>query len=167
MLPIVATISATVTLAMIGVMAGLFFAFSNSVMRALDAVSPECAIRAMQSINRKILNPVFLATFVLAPVVAMVTGWLLIWLDETWAAAIMIAAAVVYALGSLAVTFVVNVPMNNALDAATVPTDPNEAAGMWSDYSGPWTRWNTLRALACTVSLLLVGLSLFAWGREW
>jgi uncharacterized membrane protein len=167
MLSILTTISAVITLAFIGLMAGVFFAFSVSVMRGLDAIDPGSAIRAMQSINRKILNPVFLATFVLAPVAGAVTGALLLGLDETWAAAIMFLAAVAYVLGSIVPTATVNVPLNNALDAATVPAEANEAARLWADYSPRWTRWNTLRALVCTVSLLLAGLALFAWGRHW
>jgi uncharacterized membrane protein len=167
MLSILTTISAAVTLALTGAMAGLFFAFSVAVMRALEAIAPEEAIRAMQSINRKILNPLFLATFLLAPVAGAVTGALLLGLGETWAAAIMFLAAVVYVLGSFVPTGRVNVPLNNALDAAAVPADPNEAARLWSDYSTRWTRWNTLRAVVCTISLLLAGLAIFAWGRQW
>ena len=84
-----AAISATVSLALTGAMAGLFYAFSVSVMPGFDAIKAGCAIRSMQSINRKILYPVFLATFLLAPVAAAVTGGLLLWLDQT-AAAVML-----------------------------------------------------------------------------
>jgi uncharacterized membrane protein len=44
---------------------------------------------------------------------------------------------------------------------------PTEAARGWADYSGRWTRWNHARALFNLVSLLLVGLALFGWGRTW
>jgi uncharacterized membrane protein len=167
MLSILTTISAGITLAFIGLMAGVFFAFSVSVMIALDAIEPGNAIRAMQSINRKIQNPVFLATFVLAPIAGAVTGGLLLGLGETWAAIIMFLAAAAYVLGSFVPTGRINVPLNNALDTTTVPADSNEAARVWTDYSTRWTRWNTLRALICTLSLLLAGLALFAWGRQW
>jgi uncharacterized membrane protein YadS len=46
-----------------GLMAGLFSMFSLFVMRALDALPTPQGIAAMQSINRKILNPIFLLTF--------------------------------------------------------------------------------------------------------
>lgn len=167
MLSTLAALSAGVTLALTGAMAGLFYAFSVSVMPGLNAIEAEHAIRGMQSINRKILNPVFLATFTLAPVAAAVTGGLLLWHGQTWAAVIIFLAAAAYVLGAIIPTAVVNVPMNEALDAANVPTDPNEAAKLWTDYSGRWTRWNTLRAAFSSLSLLLVGLAVFAWGREW
>ncbi len=46
-----------------GLMAGLFFAFSVCVMKALAQLPPEKGIAAMQSINVTILNPVFFVVF--------------------------------------------------------------------------------------------------------
>ena len=46
-----------------GLMAGLFFAFSVSVMKALARLPSAEGIAAMQSINVAIINPVFLAAF--------------------------------------------------------------------------------------------------------
>jgi uncharacterized membrane protein len=46
-----------------GLMAGLFFAFSVSVMKALARLPSAEGIAAMQSINVAIINPVFLAVF--------------------------------------------------------------------------------------------------------
>jgi uncharacterized membrane protein len=160
-----AVCAAAVTLLLAGCMAGVFFAFSTSVMPGLDAINPDHAIRAMQSINRKILNPVFLTTFVGAPIAATVTGGLLLVLEETPAAILSFLAAAAYALGALAPTMIVNVPMNEKLDAVDVPSDAREAARIWSDYSPRWTRWNTLRGLFNCLSLLLIGLAIFAWGR--
>jgi uncharacterized membrane protein len=166
MLSVAAALSATVALALTGAMAGLFYAFSVSVMPGLDAITAEQAIRAMQSINRKILNPVFLTTYVVAPIAGLATGGLLFWLGQNWAAVIFLGAAATYLLGAFVPTAVVNVPMNDALEAAQVPTDTDEAAQRWSSYSARWTWWNTLRALFCLISLLLIGLALVVWGRQ-
>src|SRR5687768_6156059 len=46
-----------------GLMAGLFFAFSVSVMKALAGLPPNGGMAAMQSINIAIINPVFLSAF--------------------------------------------------------------------------------------------------------
>ena len=46
-----------------GLMAGFFFAFSVSVMKALARLPPAAGIAAMQSINVAVINPVFLAAF--------------------------------------------------------------------------------------------------------
>lgn len=42
-----------------GLMAGLFFAFSVCVMKALSQLAPEKGMAAMQAINVAILNPLF------------------------------------------------------------------------------------------------------------
>ena len=46
-----------------GLVAGVFFAFSAFVMKALSRLSPRYGIVAMQSINVAVLNPWFLGTF--------------------------------------------------------------------------------------------------------
>jgi uncharacterized membrane protein len=46
-----------------GLMAGFFFAFSVSVMKALSRLPPAQGIAAMQSINVVVINPVFLIAF--------------------------------------------------------------------------------------------------------
>jgi uncharacterized membrane protein len=46
-----------------GLMAGLFFAFSVAVMKALARLPSAEGIGAMQSINVAIINPLFLAVF--------------------------------------------------------------------------------------------------------
>ena len=46
-----------------GLIAGVFFAFSTFVMRALARLSPSEGIAAMQSINITVLNPWFLGAF--------------------------------------------------------------------------------------------------------
>jgi len=158
---ILAGLSATTTLLLIGAVAGVFFAYSTSVMMGLDAIRPEQAVAAMRSINEKIQNPVFLVTFLLSPVAAAVTGVLLLVLGQRTSGIAMLAAAAVYVLGALVPSFVVNIPMNDALDTAK-----GEAARIWSDYTTRWTLWNHVRTVSSLLSVLLVGLGLFLWGKE-
>src|SRR5262245_45417973 len=46
-----------------GLIAGVFFAFSAFVMKALSRIPPAQGIAAMQSINIMVLNPLFLGVF--------------------------------------------------------------------------------------------------------
>jgi uncharacterized membrane protein len=157
---ILAGVSATPTLLLTGAVAGVFFAYSVSVMAGLDAVRPDQAIAAMRSINDKIQNAVFLTTFLLTPVAAAVTGVLLLVLDRRAAGIAFFLAAAVYVLGGLAPSFAVNIPMNDALVTAKV------SARVWADYSARWTLWNTVRTVASLLSLFLVGAGLFLSGRQ-
>lgn len=166
---VVAVATAAVSLLLTGVVAGLFATFSVAVMPALDAVPPGQAVAVMRSINRKIVNPVFLAAFLGAPLTTAVTG-ALVWAEgHPQAGAVFLTGAAVLLLGVLAPTVAVNVPMNEALDAAPAPDDRLDdrvAAREWAGYSPRWTRWNTLRAASGSTALLLVGLGLVWWGRQ-
>jgi uncharacterized membrane protein len=155
-----AAFSATVTLLAAGAMTGVFFAFSVAVMPGLDALAPEQSVAAMRSINEKILNPLFLSTFMGVPIAAGATGGLLLAAGHRSAAVAFFVAAGVYLLGAFLPTVIVNVPMNDAL------AEPGEAARLWADYASRWTAWNSARAAFSAVSLLAAGLGLCLWGRD-
>ena len=78
--------------------AGIFFAFSAFVMRALSRLPPAGGIAAMQSINVAVLNPVFFAAFFgtavlsLALAVATLVGWSLPYL---------LAGSLLYLVGTI------------------------------------------------------------------
>ncbi|WP_131740897.1 anthrone oxygenase family protein [Actinomadura roseirufa] len=158
--------SAALSILMAAGMAGTFFGFSTGVMPGLNAAKPGSAIDAMQAINQKIQNPVFVGMFMLVPVIAVVAGILLLTLDQKPAALLFFAAAAVYFIGALVPSFAVNIPMNNDLDAVKIPADAHRAAEIWSDYSGRWTAWNTVRALFSWVSLLLMSAGAYFWGKN-
>ncbi|MDQ3790263.1 MAG: DUF1772 domain-containing protein [Actinomycetota bacterium] len=147
---------ALVNLVLLGAVYGVFFAYSNSVVPGLDRTGQDAATSAMRSVNVVIVNPRFLATFAGPVVTSSATGFLLLGLDETTAALLYLAAAVVYLLGCLAVTGRVNVPMNNALESGALA---------WSDYSPRWRRWNTVRTVSSMVALVLCGTGLYIWGN--
>jgi uncharacterized membrane protein len=129
-----------------GLMAGLFFTFSAVVMKALARLPPSEGIAAMQSINVAIINPLFLAVFfgTAAACVLAVISSLLRWHDP--GAVYLLVGGALYLVGSLLVTLVFNVPMNEAL-ASVAPADP-EGASLWASYLANWTAWNHVRAAA-------------------
>jgi uncharacterized membrane protein len=141
-----------------GLMAGLFVAFSVSVMKALARLPPAEGIAAMQSINVAIINPVFLAVFVgtaAACVLAIITS-LLRWHDP--GAVYLLIGGALYLVGTFLVTLVFNVPKNRAL-ASVAPAAP-ESASLWTDYLSRWTTWNHVRAAAALAAAasLTIGL---------
>jgi uncharacterized membrane protein len=147
-----------------GLMGGLFFVFSNTVMGALGRIQPAEGIAAMQSINRVILNPLFLTVFLAAPAAcaAVILTSLLRWNEP--GAAWLIAGGALYILGTFLVTMIFNVPMNNALDAVQPATA--EASALWKRYLADWTAWNHVRTVAslAAAGCLTVGLYLGARG---
>jgi uncharacterized membrane protein len=161
-----AATAATLAVLFTGGVTGVFLAFSAAVMPGLDAVRASTAIASMQSMNQKIQNPVFLAHFAGAPLAGLAAGAALLLIGQRSAAVLFFVAAGIYLLGSFLPTMVVNVPMNEKLDITKIPADLNEAARIWKDFSSRWTPWNTLRGVAGSISLLMMALGLYVWGRN-
>jgi uncharacterized membrane protein len=67
---------------------------------------------------------------------------------ERQVAVLAFLSAAIYGPGVFAVTFLVNVPLNEALANANPTSDT--AVSIWANYYGPWTAWNHVRAVcAC------------------
>lgn len=137
-----------------GLVAGIFLAFSNFVMRALARLPAAQGIAAMQSINITVLNPLFLGLFVgTAPACAFLVGYgALHWTHagSGW----LIAGGSSYLIGNLAVTRLCNIPRNDALARLSPASADAEAA--WREYQRGWNVWNHVRtatALAAAVAL--------------
>lgn len=120
-----------------GMVGGIFFIFSTTIIAALDRGPAEQAVAVMQSINHVILQPLFLGLFVGTAlvgiaVVAAAPGDPLAW-----------TGAVLYVVGSLGLTRAVNIPLNNALDAA-----PGGGAAAWEAFRPRWMVGNHVRTVA-------------------
>lgn len=129
-----------------GLIAGVFFAFSAFVMRALGRIPPNEGIAAMQSINVAVLNPVFLSVFMGT---AALSGVAIVFAFLRWrepASIYLLAGGLLYLVGTFLVTMAFNVPRNDAL-AAVAPTDP-VSASLWASYLSSWTAWNHVRTVA-------------------
>lgn len=143
-----------------GAIFGFFYAWVCSTMWGLDATDPRVAIKAMQAMNASVRNPVFFPAFFLTPVVLAATAAVAALHGSKRSALLFAASAALYFGGAFLVTATINVPMNEALGLATVPTDVAEAQAMWDAYSAPWQFWNTLRTVVSGACLLLTGLAI-------
>src|SRR5262249_4566086 len=108
-----------------GLVAGVFFAFSTFVMKALGRLAPPEGIAAMQSINIVVINPWFMSAFfgtALASTVLAVMGMQAGHPRASW----LIVGGLLYVVGTIGVTMAFNVPRNNALAVAS-PSSPESA----------------------------------------
>ena len=138
----------------VGLMAGVYFAFSAFVLQALDAAGRPVAMVAMQSINRIILKSLFLPLFFassLACLLLAVVGVMAWGSAGSWQ---MVLGGALYLVGMLVVTIAANVPLNNMLEATDAGGD--EAEAMWRRYLNRWLPWNHVRTVSCTASLVLL-----------
>lgn len=143
-----------------GAIFGFFYAWVCSTMWGLDRADPRVAIAAMQAMNASVRNAVFFPAFFLTPVVLGLTAAATRFNGYKVPAFWFAAAAVVYLVFGLLLTFTVNVPMNEALAATAVPDDIKTARNIWQDYSERWQFWNQVRAIASGTALAFAAFGL-------
>ena len=141
-----------------GLVAGILYAFSSAVMKALARLPAAQGIAAMQSINITVINPWFMGAFfgAGAACVLVVVFSLLRWSGPE--AVYLLTGGLVYLIGTILVTIVFNVPRNNAL-AAVDPASAN-GARLWASYVTTWTAWNHVRTAAALAAAVLLTIAL-------
>lgn len=131
----------TIKLAMI-TMIGLYFIFSNTIMHALSISDNGADVMVL--INKQILNPLFLGCFIISGFGSLSLFFLSSGLTS--------AAGIVFFIGTVAVTVVFNVPLNNKLKDAS----KSELRAVWKEYLSKWVIWNHLRTACAIIAGLLL-----------
>lgn len=135
-----------------GLMAGLLFIFSNTIMKALTQLPPEQGMAAMQFINITIVNPLFLFLFLGTAVLCLVLFVYALRQQHSATTILLLVGSALYLLGTVGVTIVFNVPLNNQLAGHPASV----ASAVWPSYLKTWLLWNHVRTLcsfAAAVSL--------------
>ena len=139
-----------------GLMAGLFYMFSIFIMRALDRLPPNEGIAAMQSINKTIVNPLFMLAFMGTAAACAVLGVVALFRLDRPEGKWLLAGSLLYLVGCIMLTGGYHIPRNDKLD--TVDPTTAEAARYWATYLKEWTFWNharSLSAIGATVSFIM------------
>jgi uncharacterized membrane protein len=151
----VVLIAATLSM---GLMAGVFGIYSNAIMPGLRRTDDRTFVAAFQSIDRAIINPAFMATFLGALALTALAALLHLTGEGRPLLPWIVAAFVLYLL-VFVITIRINVPRNNEIKAAGDVdrlTDPRGVRERFDETR--WVRWNHIRAYA---SILAFGL--LAW----
>ncbi|CAM3820299.1 anthrone oxygenase family protein [Tsukamurella ocularis] len=131
------------------ILAGFYFAYATVITGQRAAAGAEAMIRMNAAVER----PPFIALFLLAPVVAVVSaGWLLV-ADGARAAGVAALVAAVCAVAACVSTMAVNVPLNQRLGAGAVD---------WAEYARTWGAWNVGRAWLCAAAAAGLGAAALA-----
>ena len=140
-----------------GLVAGVFFAFSTFVMNALARLQPTQGITAMQWINITAINPLFMTAIfgTAAACIYLAISSLLKWHQPD--AAYLLIGSLLYLIGTVGVTIVFNVPLNDAL--AKVDPSSTEGANLWARYLNNWTFWNHVRTVTAISAAALIAIA--------
>lgn len=146
---IILVLTATFT----GLMAGLFYAWSFSVMLGFARLNDREFVSAMQKTNRAIQNPVFFAAFFGAPILLIISTFLHFGLPRF---VLLFTATLIYLVGTLGITIFGNVPMNNRLDQFNLESaTEGEITEQRANFERRWNNLNTIRTVTSTLALIL------------
>jgi uncharacterized membrane protein len=155
-------IAATLTT---GLMAGVFGIYSNAIMPGLRRTDDRTFVAAFQSVDRAIINPAFMATFLGALALSALAALLHIIGEGRPLLPWIVAALVLYLLVFL-VTIRVNVPRNNEIKAAGDVDRMTDLHGVRERFNeARWVRWNHVRAFASILAFGLLSWALIQSGQ--
>jgi uncharacterized membrane protein len=145
-----------VTTTFTGLIAGLFFAFSYSVVLGLGKLPDVEYLRAFQHINRAIQNPVFLTCFMGILLLLPLSTYLHYQKPLTPQFWLLLSATIIYLIGVFGITVMGNIPLNNTLDAFNIEgASPQSVRTQRLAFEGTWNNLNIIRTIASTVTLIL------------
>ena len=135
-------------------MSGIYFTFSNFVMKAFEDIGAEKSVPAMNAINRVILRSWFMPLFFGSTLASAIIFLIVIMGWQQPSSTLLIIPSTIYFIGMFLCTIFFNVPLNNRLLAAehASSTITNQT---WSHYLKFWTRWNHLRTLSSLLASIL------------
>jgi uncharacterized membrane protein len=148
------TILLITTGTLVALLAGVFFGYAVSVNWGLHRLKDSEYVRAMQSINIVIQNPLFFLSFmgplVLLPVVTFM-------FKESPAFGLLLAATIVYIVGSFGLTVAGNVPLNEKLARFNVAgVSEAQVAAARAQFEKPWNMLHAIRTVASIAATVLL-----------
>jgi uncharacterized membrane protein len=144
-----------------GLVTGAFALYAHAIMPGLKTTDDRTFVAAFQSIDRAIINPWFMLTgFAGALVLTALALVTQLGRDPLP----YIAAALALYVVVVVITLVVNVPLNDAIKAATNLDDA--AAIRERFHEARWAAWNLVRVVASSAAFLLLTYSLIVYGRS-
>ncbi len=144
-----------------GLSAGLFYAWSVSVIPGTQKLADPIYLETMQSINRAILNPRFFLIFFgsvvflsISSIYQFHTSKMTFWL--------ILSASIFYLFGTVGVTAFGNVPLNDQLDLLKLTElNTDKITAFRRFYETNWNRLHLTRTVFAVISFILSLLAVF------
>ncbi|GLW65687.1 membrane protein [Actinomadura rubrobrunea] len=149
-----------------GIVTGVLFVYANAVMPGLRRTDDRTFVGAFQSIDRAIVNPLFLTLFFGALVLIAASVALHLGAGSRAALPWLVAALALY-LAVVVITLAVNVPLNDGIKAAGDPDRIGDLAEVRRAFDeARWAAWNLVRTLASTAAFGLLVTAALLYGHR-
>lgn len=148
-----------VSLLLASLVAGLFYGYQCSVNNGLGALSAKEYLAGFQSINRHIINPTFMLSFMGSLIVLPIATYLSFKSGSGLIFPCVLTATILYVVGVFGVTIFYNVPLNEMLDRFDLQNaTETQLQTMRESFEISWNRWHVIRTMAsvaCVISLII------------
>ncbi|WP_233191050.1 DUF1772 domain-containing protein [Sporosarcina sp. P20a] len=155
------TVLACLAVLTTGMMAGIVFAYANSVMPGLRKADDRTFVLASRHLTSSVANPLFLIISNSALIVQI--GFIVVAvLAQQFDQVVLGSIALIFYIATLLITFLGNLPLNKAIISAELPASDAKWNKLRVRFESSWTRLNNLRTITCilSVSTLIIALNI-------
>jgi uncharacterized membrane protein len=154
------TIILATAILLTGLMAGIFFTWSNAVKPGIGKLSDLEYLRALQSMNRVILNKAFIGIFLGAVIAVALVPIFHFKLSPDNIFWIFILALVTYWIGVFGITVFGNIPLNEILDKINLESIAlEEIKALRTSTEVKWNNLNLIRSISSGITFALLIIS--------
>ena len=151
------TIILALAILLTGLMAGIFFTWSNAVKPGIGKLGDIEYLRALQSMNRVILNNAFKIIFlgaIIAVALVPVFYFNLYPKNIFW---LFVFTLVIYWIGVFGVTVSGNIPLNEILDKTNLESiTSEEIKTLRKSIEVKWNNFNLIRCISSAITFLIL-----------
>ncbi|MEM1128099.1 MAG: DUF1772 domain-containing protein [Bacteroidota bacterium] len=142
---------------------GLVYAFATVVMPGIHPLPDRDFLRAFQVMDRIIQNqaPLFVLVWAGAIVLLIAAVFLNVRTLDGLPKLLLLMAAGLYFIGFQLPTFVVNVPLNNRLQAIDLEAEGVDLSSARAAFEPRWIFWNAFRTVVGTLTTLALLMVLY------
>ena len=151
------TIILALAILLTGLMAGIFFTWSNAVKPGIGKLSDIEYLRALQSMNRVILNNAFKIIFLGAIIVVALVPVFYFNLYPKNIFWLFVFTLVIYWIGVFGVTVSGNIPLNEILDKTNLESITlEEIKTLRKSIELKWNNYNLIRCISSGITFILL-----------
>jgi uncharacterized membrane protein len=151
------TIILALAILLTGLMAGIFFTWSNAVKPGIGKLSDIEYLRALQSMNRVILNNAFKIIFLGAIIVVALVPVFYFNLYPKNIFWLFVFTLVIYWIGVFGVTVSGNIPLNEILDKTNLESiTSEEIKTLRKSIEVKWNNFNLIRCISSAITFILL-----------
>ena len=149
-----------------GLMAGVFFTWSNAVKPGIGKLSDLEYLKTLQSMNRVILNNAFRIIFIGAIIAVALVPIFYFHLYPKNIFWLFLSAFIIYWVGVFGITVLGNIPLNEMLDKTNLESiTAEEIKALRKSIEVKWNNLNLIRSISSGLTFVLLLFSCLIYYR--